>query len=137
MQTARLYVLVAVFSSAWLISGCAATSPTPIAATAEAARITVLYDATLAARAQIARDKPEEEAPGRLSERPGRDEMRSRSGGALAGGRAARAGLALARGTALASGPTTAGHLLPFGGNACCGRIRLLTIGCCVHSMLR
>jgi len=46
MQTARLYVLVAVCSSAWLISGCAATSPTPIAATAEAARITVLYDAT-------------------------------------------------------------------------------------------
>jgi 7,8-dihydropterin-6-yl-methyl-4-(beta-D-ribofuranosyl)aminobenzene 5'-phosphate synthase len=45
MQTARLYVLVAVFSSAWLILGCAATSLTPIAATAEAARITVLYDA--------------------------------------------------------------------------------------------
>jgi 7,8-dihydropterin-6-yl-methyl-4-(beta-D-ribofuranosyl)aminobenzene 5'-phosphate synthase len=33
------------FGSAWLLSSCATTSPTPTAAAAETARITVLYDA--------------------------------------------------------------------------------------------
>ena len=45
MQTARLFVLVTAFSPALLISNCATTSPTPKAATAEAAGITILYDA--------------------------------------------------------------------------------------------
>jgi len=45
MQTARLFVLAAAYGSAWLLSSCAITSPTPTASAAEAARITVLYDA--------------------------------------------------------------------------------------------
>ena len=45
MRTTHLFVLMAGFGSAWLLSSCATTSPTPTAAAAETARITVLYDA--------------------------------------------------------------------------------------------
>src|SRR6202162_2531788 len=45
MQTVRLFVLMAAFSSAWSLSSRAIASPTPTTSAAEAARITVLYDA--------------------------------------------------------------------------------------------
>jgi 7,8-dihydropterin-6-yl-methyl-4-(beta-D-ribofuranosyl)aminobenzene 5'-phosphate synthase len=45
MQTARFFVLMTAFSSAWSLSSCAIASPTPPTSAAETARITVLYDA--------------------------------------------------------------------------------------------
>ena len=45
MQTARFFVLMTAFSSAWSLSSCAIASPTPTTSAAETARITVLYDA--------------------------------------------------------------------------------------------
>jgi 7,8-dihydropterin-6-yl-methyl-4-(beta-D-ribofuranosyl)aminobenzene 5'-phosphate synthase len=45
MRPTQLSVLVAAFGSAWLLPGCAMTPPTPAAAEAPPARITVLYDA--------------------------------------------------------------------------------------------
>ena len=45
MRATRLFALVAAFGSAWLLPSCATTPPTPTAAAAPTARITVLYDA--------------------------------------------------------------------------------------------
>jgi 7,8-dihydropterin-6-yl-methyl-4-(beta-D-ribofuranosyl)aminobenzene 5'-phosphate synthase len=45
MRTTNIFVLATSFISAWLLPSCTATKPTPIAAAAEPARITVLYDA--------------------------------------------------------------------------------------------
>src|ERR1700731_3001941 len=45
MQTVRLFVLMAAFSSAWSLSSRAIASPTPPRTAASPARITVLYDA--------------------------------------------------------------------------------------------
>jgi hypothetical protein len=78
--------------------------------------------------------KPKKGRPGCSTNGPG--EMRSRSGGALAGRCAGRAGPALACGTTLAGGPTRAGHRTLVGGDACCGRIRIKTFGDRVHLML-
>ena len=78
--------------------------------------------------------KPKNGRPGCSTSGPG--EMRSRSGGALAGRCAGRAGPALACGTTLASGPTRAGHRTLVGSDACCGRIRIKTFGDRVHLML-
>jgi hypothetical protein len=84
--------------------------------------------------ARTASAKAEKGRPGCSTSGPG--EMRSRSGGALAGRCAGRAGPALACGTTLASGPTRAGHLTLVGGDACCGRIRIRTFGDRVHLRL-
>jgi len=59
------------------------------------------------------------------------------SGPALASRRAGRTRLALARGTALACGPASTGRPIIVGGNAGCGRVRINTVGCRVHCMLR
>ena len=45
MRTPHLFVLVTAFISAWLLPSCATTGPTPTAAAAAPARITILYDA--------------------------------------------------------------------------------------------
>jgi 7,8-dihydropterin-6-yl-methyl-4-(beta-D-ribofuranosyl)aminobenzene 5'-phosphate synthase len=45
MRATHLVALISVFGSAWLLASCATTRPTPTAAAAPAARITVLYDA--------------------------------------------------------------------------------------------
>jgi 7,8-dihydropterin-6-yl-methyl-4-(beta-D-ribofuranosyl)aminobenzene 5'-phosphate synthase len=45
MRTTNLFVLMTTVISAWLLSSCSATGPTPTASAAKSARITVLYDA--------------------------------------------------------------------------------------------
>jgi 7,8-dihydropterin-6-yl-methyl-4-(beta-D-ribofuranosyl)aminobenzene 5'-phosphate synthase len=45
MRATHLIALMAAFGSAWLLPGCATTTPMPTAAAAPTARITVLYDA--------------------------------------------------------------------------------------------
>ncbi len=45
MRATHLVALMGVFGSAWSLPGCATTQPTPRAASASTARITVLYDA--------------------------------------------------------------------------------------------
>ncbi len=45
MRATQIFALTAAFGSAWSLPGCAMTPPTPTAAEAPPARITVLYDA--------------------------------------------------------------------------------------------
>ena len=45
MRATHLIALIAAFGSAWVLPSCATTRPTPTAAAAPTARITVLYDA--------------------------------------------------------------------------------------------